>query len=251
MSVLIHPSAIISPLATLEDNVEIGPFTVIHENVYLSSGCRIGAYCELGLPSPLAAEKELKFGKNCNIRSHNVFYSGSKIGDSLNTGHYVSVRENSIIGDGCQLGNRSDVQGDCVIGNYTKCHADVHIGKMSRIGNYVWLFPEVLLTNDPTPPSTDLIGVTIDDFAVLAAKVLVLPGVSIGKDCVVAAGSVVKENIPEGKLASGNPIKIICDSKILRMHNNPKLKAYPWRNRFHRGYPEEVVETWLNDVKEK
>ncbi|MCU8044150.1 MULTISPECIES: acyltransferase [unclassified Shewanella] len=251
MAVLIHPSAIISPLAIIEENVEIGPFTIVHDNVYLSSGCRVGAYSELGIPSILAKKKELIFGNNCNIRSHNVFYAGSKIGDSLNTGHYVSVRENSIVGNGCQFGNRSDIQGDCTIGNFTKCHADVHIGKMSKVGDYVWLFPEVLLTNDPTPPSTDLIGVTINDFAVLAAKVLVLPGVIIGKDSVVGAGSVVKENVPEGKLANGNPIKIICDAKILRMYNNPKLKAYPWRNRFHRGYPAEIISAWLSEFNEK
>lgn len=248
---LIHPSAIISPLATIEDNVEIGPYTIIHDYVYLSSGCSVGAYCELGLPSTLAEKEELIFGKNCTIRSHNVFYAGSQIGDSLNTGHYVCVRENSIVGNGCQFGNRSDIQGDCTIGNFTKCHADVHIGKMSKVGNYVWLFPEVLLTNDPMPPSTNLIGVTIGDFAVLAAKVLVLPGVVIGKDSVVGAGSVVKENIPEGKLVNGNPSKIICDANILRMHNNPKLKAYPWRYRFHRGYPADVVSAWLNEFHEK
>lgn len=250
MANLIHPSAIISPYAQIDTNVQIGPFCVIHENVHIKTGCRVGAYCELGLATQLANSNELVFGENCNIRSHNVFYQGSKIGASLNTGHYVTVRENTLVGEGCQFGNRSDIQGDCVIGNHTKFHADVHIGKMSKIGNYVWLFPEVLLTNDPTPPSTDLLGVTIADYAVLAAKVLVLPGIIIGKDAVIAAGSVVKENIPEGKLASGNPLKIICDSQILRMHNNPKLKAYPWRRRFHRGYPIDIVEAWLNEFKE-
>ncbi|MGN5151055.1 acyltransferase [Aeromonas enteropelogenes] len=251
MSALIHMTAIISPLAVIGDNVEIGPFTIVHDYVYLGSGCRVGAYCELGLPSQLAQKKELKIGEGCNIRSHNVFYAGSQIGKALNTGHYVSVRENSIVGDGCQFGSRSDIQGDCTIGNFTKFHADVHIGKMSKIGSYVWLFPEVLLTNDPTPPSNDLIGVTINDFTVLAAKVLVLPGVVIGKDCVVGAGSIVKDNILDGKLVNGNPAKVICDAKILRMHNNPKLKAYPWRTRFHRGYPADIVASWENEIDEK
>jgi acetyltransferase-like isoleucine patch superfamily enzyme len=126
----------------------------------------------------------------------------------------------------------------------------VHIGKKSIVGNYVWMFPEVLLTNDPTPPSEDLLGVIVEDFVVLAAKVMVFPGIKIGKDAVVAAGSVVKENVLAGKVMLGNPAKSVCDAKILRLHNNPKVKAYPWRNRFHRGYSESDVQRWLDEIEE-
>lgn len=244
---IIHPTAIVSDKANLAEGVEIGAFSIIHADVEIGAHTKIGAYCELGLPTPLANIPKLTIGADCTIRSHSIFYSGSVIGDKLNTGHYVCVRENSLVGTGCQFGNRTDIQGDCTIGNYTKMHADVHVGKKSVIGNYVWLFPEVLLTNDPTPPSDDLVGVIIDDFAVLAAKVLVLPGVHIGKDAVVAAGSLVKESIADGKLANGSPAKVTCPVNILRMHNNPKLKAYPWRQRFHRGYPEQIVSLWLEE----
>jgi acetyltransferase-like isoleucine patch superfamily enzyme len=129
-------------------------------------------------------------------------------------------------------------------------HSDVHIGKKSKVGSFVWMFPEVLLTNDPTPPSEILLGVTVEDFVVIAAKVLVLPGVKIKRDAVVAAGSVVKHDVLEGKVVSGNPSKAICDAKILRLHNNPKIKAYPWRNRFHRGYSETHVAQWLLALSE-
>ena len=107
-----------------------------------------------------------------------------------------------------------------------------------------------MLTNDATPPSDTLMGVTVEDFAVLAAKVLVLPGVNIGKDAVIAAGSIVKGNVLAGKVASGSPAQIICDAKILRLHNNPKIKAYPWRNRFHRGYSEVDVQRWISGIEE-
>ena len=80
---------------------------------------------------------------------------------------------------------------------------------------------------------------------------MVYPGVSIGTDCVISAGSIVKDNVADGKLASGMPAKTICNSNILRMPNNPKLKAYPWRNRFHRGYPLDVVEAWLTHFESK
>lgn len=248
---MIDSTAIISKDAVIGKNVKIGAFSIIHEGVEIGDNSSIGSYCEIGLPTALANSKSLLIGNNANIRSHNVIYSGSSIGNDFNTGHYVSIRENTSIGKNCQIGSRGDIQGDCGIGNYTKMHADVHVGKLSEIGNYVWLFPEVLLTNDPTPPSETLLGVKIGDFAVLAAKVLVLPGVEISKDAVVAAGAVVKESVPSGKLVSGSPAKIICDAKLLRLHDNPKIKAYPWRNRFHRGYDEKDINEWLLEQAKK
>lgn len=245
---MIHPTAIISPLSKIGKSVEIGPYTIVHDNVHIGENSKIGAFCEIGLPTPLAINNKLTIGSHANIRSHSVIYTGSEIGAYLQTGHHICIRENSNIDDGVQIGSRSDIQGDCSIGQYTKMHADVHIGKNSTIGSYVWLFPEVLLTNDAMPPSEKLIGPIIEDYCVLASKVLVFPGVHIKKHAVISAASVVKQDIEEWKLVSGNPAKSVCDARILRMPNNPKQKAYPWTTRFHRGYPNEIVKQWIDST---
>lgn len=246
---MIHPSAIISTKAKIGRNVTVGPYSIVHDFVEIGDGTVVGAYCEVGVPTPLAQNKSLIIGENSNLRSHSCFYAGSTYGNNFVTGHHVTVRENSTIGNNVQLGSRGDIQGDCEIGKFTKMHADVHIGKRSRIGNYVWLFPEVLLTNDPTPPSEALEGVVLEDFVVLAAKVIVLPGITIKKDAVVAAGSVVKTDVQHGQLVSGNPASLKCNANILRMKGDFKQKAYPWRYRFHRGYNEKDVEEWLSELK--
>lgn len=246
---MIHPTAIVSEKSIIGQNVQIGPFTIIHEGVVLEDNTKIGAYCEIGIDTPLAKEKKLIIGKNSNIRSKAVIYIGSTVGDELQTGHDITIRENSIIGAGVQLGNRTDVQGDCEIGDFTKMHADVHIGKMSKVGNYCWLFPEVLLTNDPTPPSNDLFGVTIEDYVVVAAKSLLMPGIVLKQNSVIAAGSVVNSDVAEGKLVQGNPAKVICNANILRLKTDIRIKAYPWYKRFFRGYPEEIVLKWQDKIK--
>ena len=130
---MIHPTALISESARIDENVEIGPFTIVHAHVWLKSGCKVGAYCEIGLPNPNARQQMLEIGERGVIRSHSVIYSGSRIGAGLQTGHHVCIRENSEIGEGVQLGSRADVQGDCTIGDFTKMHADVHVGKKSTI----------------------------------------------------------------------------------------------------------------------
>ena len=40
----IHPSAIIASTANLADDVEVGPFSVIHDHVEIETGCSIGAH---------------------------------------------------------------------------------------------------------------------------------------------------------------------------------------------------------------
>lgn len=240
----IHPTALVDTDAVVADGVEIGAYSIIHANVRIGAGSRIGSHCEVGLPTLLSREGGLDIGAKANIRSHCVIYQGSTIGDELVTGHYVTIRENSHIGRGFQLGNRGDVQGDCIIGDHVRTHADVHIGKHSELGNFIWLLPNVLLTNDPDPPSDQLLGVKIRDFAVIAANALIFPGVHIGRHSVVAAGSSLNIDVPDGMLAAGNPARIVCRADILRMHGDPSKKAYPWPQRFKRGYPESVVKNW-------
>lgn len=53
--------------------------------------------------------------------------------------------------------------------------------------------------------------ITIGDNVWLGGNVVVLPGVSIGSNTVIGAGSIVTKDIPEGVVAIGNPCKVIKD----------------------------------------
>ena len=244
----IHPTAVISNNAILGKNIEIGPFTVIHDNVVIGSGTRIDGFCEIGYPTLLADDLPLIIGSESLIRSHSVFYQGSSFGDGLVTGHQVTVREKTVAGKGFQIGTLGDVQGSCLIGNYVKTQSSVTIGQQSKIGNFVWLFPGVLLTNDPNPPSNDIQGVTLEDYVVAGVKATFLPGVIIGKGSFITAHSLVGHDMAEDSLVSGSPAKRLCKASDMRMKNDVRVRAYPWRNRFVCGYPESIVEKWANGV---
>jgi acetyltransferase-like isoleucine patch superfamily enzyme len=244
---LIHPTAIVSPLAHLGKNISVGPFSIIHDHVQIGSGTCIDGYCELGYTSALAENMPLIIGANSIIRSHSVFYQGSIFGDGLVTGHRVTVREKTKGGKNLQIGTLSDIQGSCEIGDYVRFHSNVFIAQHSHIGNYVWIFPYVVLTNDPHPPSNLMMGVTIEDFAAIATMSIILPGVTVGQGALIAAHSSVSKDVSADTVVGGSPAKFICETNKIVLKDGSNASAYPWRKHFHRGYPEEVVTAWLNE----
>jgi acetyltransferase-like isoleucine patch superfamily enzyme len=241
----IHPTAVISARAVIGDDVTVGAFTLIHDGVRVGAGSVIGSHCSLGEPTPLS-DSPLLIGERSLIRSHSVFYAGSTFGPGLSTGHAVTVRENVSAGARLQIGTNSDLQGDTVIGDDTRLHSNVFVAKETRLGSFVWLFPHVVLTNDAKPPSDGPhLGPTIEDFAAVAAATTVLPGVRIGRGAVVGAHSTVTRDVGPDRLAVGSPAKDVGPASAVRLPDG--THAYPWRSRFHRGYPEEAVAAWQTD----
>ncbi|WP_460145093.1 acyltransferase [Pseudomonas sp. S2_A02] len=242
---MIHATALIEAGAKLGSGVRVGAYTIIHENVVIGDNCEIGSHCEIGVPSPLSDGSPLIIGNSSLIRSHSVFYEGSVFGEKLSTGHRVTVREKTEAGDGLQIGTLSDIQGHCKIGEYVKFHSNVHVGQHSVIGNYVWIFPYVVLTNDPHPPSNVMQGVTIEDFVAIATMSVILPGVTVKSGALVGAHSSVSKNVAPDTVVAGSPAKFICETKAIKLKDGSGESAYPWRRHFHRGYPEAAVAAWV------
>lgn len=233
----IHPTALIADGAKLGANVSVGPFTTVHANVVLGDDSVVEGYCEIGHPTPLAEGRPLEIGPGALIRSHSIFYEGSTVGDRMQTGHRVTVREKTTIGTNPQIGTLADIQGDCEIGDFFRSHSNIFIAKGTRIGSFVWLFPYVVLTNDPSPPSNLCVGCEIGDFAAIAADSVILPGVKIGAHAVVGSKSLVTRDVEPGALVVGNPARFVKPASEVRLRDGSGRAAYPWPQQFSRGYP--------------
>lgn len=241
------------------NGVKISDFCIIHDNVHIANNSYIGPFCIIGeqTQSYYVDSKNYRYlltqiGENAIVRSHSVIYTDVRIGNNFQTGHRVTIREKSEIGDNVRIGTSSDIQGFCFIGNYVNIHSSVIVGQKSVIEDYVWLFPHVILTNDPNPPSLELKGVTIRKYAVVASACTILPGVEIGEGAVIGAHSLVKKNVFRGILVSGNPARDICPANKI-IDTRTGRKAYPWQKVFGRGMPWADIgyDKWLEIQKGK
>ena len=232
----------------IEDSVVIGDDTFIDSNTTIRSGVTIGEGSFIGSNSIIGEywmdlcldrqkhEHLLTIGNKALIRSGSIIYSGSMIGDNFQTGHQVTIREKTEIGNNVSIGTLSDIQGNCRIGNYVRLHSNAHIGQLSLIDDYVWVYPYVVLTNDPTPPSNDFVGVHVHSFAIVATGSIIMPGLDLGQDCLIGAGALVTKSVEPYAVAIGNPAKKVSDVRKIRNKITGEL-AYPWREHMSNYMP--------------
>ncbi len=149
-------------------------------------------------------------GSNCVVRRGTIIYERALLGDHVETGHNVLIREAVTIGDNSKIGTGTVLDGRISVGNMVSIQSRVYIPPETRIGDRVFIGPCVIITNDKYPPSNRLVGVIIEDEAVIGAGAVLIAGVRIGRGAVVAAGAVVTRDVPENTVVAGVPAKPMC-----------------------------------------
>jgi len=191
------------------------------QNLKIYSGVEFGScpiieeFSIIGVPPRGHNEGDLKtiIGNGAHIRSHTVIYAGNKIGEKFQTGNKVNIRELNEIGDNVSIGTLSVIEHHVRIGNNVRIHSQVFVPEYSVLEDGAWLGPNVVLTNAKYPLSPEvkkaLKGPVIKRGAKIGANVTILPGVIIGENALIGAGSVVVKDVPDDVVLVGNPARII------------------------------------------
>jgi len=141
---------------------------------------------------------KIRIGNNCRFRS-GYFFNRMGINKKC---HLVTLRQNAEI----ILGNNVGLSGAVITSAKKVTIGDsVLLGAESFITDYDWHGIDPARRNEAEEPKE----VVIEDNVWLGYRVIVLKGVTIGKNSVIGANSVVTKNIPENVIAAGNPCKVI------------------------------------------
>jgi acetyltransferase-like isoleucine patch superfamily enzyme len=166
----------------------------------------------VGYGSDRSESSELVLGRDARLRSGTVLYAGSRIGDRLQTGHHVVIREECELGDDVSVWSNTVVDYSCRIGDRVKIHSNCYIAQFTEIEDDAFLAPGVGIANDLYPGQAAsahvMSGPWIGSRAQIGVNVTLLPFVRIGAGCLIGAGAVVVHDIPDGCVAFGNPATV-------------------------------------------
>jgi len=187
----IHETAIVDPRACIDENVEIGPYSVVGPDVTLGAGTR--------LLSHVVITGKVMIGKN------NVIHPGSVIGGDPQDLKYRGEDSQVEIGDGNTIReyvtiNKGTAFGGWVtrIGNNTLIMAYAHIAHDCIIGD------GVILANATTMGG----HVTVEPRAVISGLVGIHHFVTIGEHAFIGGASKVVTDVPPYMMADGHPVKV-------------------------------------------
>jgi UDP-2-acetamido-3-amino-2,3-dideoxy-glucuronate N-acetyltransferase len=141
----------------------------------------------------------------------------AKIGEKTQVWHQAQIREGASLGEECIIGKGVYIDFDVVIGNRVKIQNGAMIYHGVEIEDGVFIGPGACFTNDHFPravnPDGNLKG--NDDWQVGCSKVrygasigagaIILPGITVGRFAMVAAGAVVTHDVPNFALVMGVP----------------------------------------------
>jgi acetyltransferase-like isoleucine patch superfamily enzyme len=207
--------------ARLGQNVVLENNVVVHPGTSLSDGVTVGDNSVLGRPprpaktstvSQPADLMPLEVGAGTTIGSGVVLYAGTRIGRDCLIADQSFVREKCAIGDAVIVGRGVTIENETTIGSYTKIQSQAYITAWTTIEEHVFIAPCVVTTND------NFMGRTAERFkyrkgpiirrgARVGANATLLPGVVIGREAFVAAGSVVTRDVPDRTLVMGSPAR--------------------------------------------
>jgi len=137
----------------------------------------------------------------------NYVDKSAKIGKNVKIWHFAYVGSEAEIGENVMIGSLTHVDYKVKIGDNTRIEGSVYIPPLTVIGKNVFIGPAATFTNDPYPMSPRMVGVIVEDGAIIGGRSVFKPGVRVGKNSVVGMASVVTKDVPPDIVVMGHPAR--------------------------------------------
>ncbi len=196
MTVEIHPTALVSSKAEIEDGVRIGPYCVVSDKVRIGAGTELKAF--------VSVHDYVEMGHGCNVYENTVLGGDPQDRDFKGEETWVLIGNNNIIRENVTI-NRSTGEGSCTsVGNDCFLMEGVHLAHNVKIGN------NVTIANKAGFAGHSSVG----DNAVIGGIAGVHQFVRIGRLCMVGGLSKIVKDIPPFMLVDGHPGRIFGINRV-------------------------------------
>jgi UDP-3-O-[3-hydroxymyristoyl] glucosamine N-acyltransferase len=226
--------SVIGKEVQIGENCTIGNNVVIYEATQIGNNVRIDDCTVIG-KQPMRAKRSIfkddkkmpaaEIGDNCMIGAQVVIYAGAKVQANILIADTAAIRENVTIGEFTIIGRGVTVENFTTIGKKCKLETGCYITAYSEVGDYCFIAPGVMTTNDNFMGRTEerfkhFKGVTIRKGGRIGGRSVILPGIEIGEDAVVGAGSVVTRNVAARTVVVGIPAKFLRNTPAEQLLEN-------------------------------
>jgi UDP-2-acetamido-3-amino-2,3-dideoxy-glucuronate N-acetyltransferase len=146
------------------------------------------------------------------VHAHGICES-STVGAGTRIWAFSHVLERAVIGRDCNICDHVFVENDVIVGDRVTVKCGVQLWDGLRIEDDVFIGPNATFTNDPFPRSGAHTRppkvTTVRKGASIGANATILPGITIGINAMVGAGTSVTADVPPNAIVAGNPARII------------------------------------------
>ena len=194
----IHPTAIVSPKATLGENVFVGPYAIVGENVFIGNDCTIQAHAILTDRVTMGARNLVGYGAVIGSAPQDFGYADETksevlIGDDNIFREYVTIHRGTAEGSATRVGNNNMLM------------AGAHLGHNSCVGNRTVIANNCLLAG----------YVEVGDDVVLGGGSVFHQFLRIGEMCMIRGGTAWSKDIPP--FTVGQIINVVCGINAVGM----------------------------------
>lgn len=138
------------------------------------------------------------------------------IGQDTKIWQFCIVLEKAVIGKNCNICANVLIENDVIIGDNVTVKSGVQLWDGLYIEDNVFIGPNVTFTNDLYPRSKQypekFLQTVVKKGASIGANATILPGITIGENAMIAAGSIVTKDVPSNALYK---TKIIVETRSL------------------------------------